>query len=288
MLPGIILPGITLPGIALPGTLRHAVAQTESGTQTKPPFDPAAIFALAGVDPQAGATGRIGRVALQLRDFDFNGTRVDLADIEFNDVTYRAVYTAVEAGNGAAPPERAGATRKEKKNKAAARPDGTPTMQITGAGVSKVHFIIGAAALEKLMQGRIKDVSDLRLSLQNDRVRITGTRPAPIFGAVPFALEGRLEARAGDQLWLNNAQLSLGGAPVPEALTKSVLGGVNPIFVADFTRKWNFRTEIKTIVARNDKLDISGDLVFVPPPADGTNGGTANNSTANSTVPTPR
>jgi hypothetical protein len=203
----------------------------------------AALPGASGTSSSAAKPGSIGRIALQLRDFDYSGVRVDVGNIEFNSLT----YLVDEAGTG---------SRSEE------------SMKVTGAGPSKAHLVVSAASLQKLMQGRIKDVQDLRLSLQNDRVKITGTRPAPLIGVpMPFSLDGRLEARQGDQLWLSDAQLSLGGAPVPAAMTKSILNSMNPIYVVDFTQRWNFRTDIKTIAARNNKLDITGNLVFMRPAA---------------------
>jgi hypothetical protein len=152
-------------------------------------------------------------------------------------------------------------------------------MEVTGAGLSKVHLVVGAASLQKMMQGRVPDVSNLRLSLQNDRVKITGTRPAPFLGVpLPFSLDAKLEARQGDQLWLSDARLTLGGAPVPEGVAKGIIGGMNPIYVVNFTQQWGFRTAIKTITTRNDKLDITGNLVFMTsatPSAPATNSGSA-------------
>jgi hypothetical protein len=185
--------------------------------------------------------------------------RLDLGEIEFNHVTYRTGDEKLTGG------------RIADANKL--------PMKVTGAELSKVHLVVSAASLQKLMQGRIEDVSNLRLSLQNDRVKITGTRPAPFIGVpMPFSLDAKLEARQGDQLWLSDARLSLGGAPVPQSVANSILGGMNPIYVVNFTQQWGFRTVIKTITTRNDKLDITGNLVFMtatPPKPSTTNLGTA-------------
>jgi hypothetical protein len=178
--------------------------------------------------------------------------RLELGEIEFNNVTYRTTENRKSTGGKAGQAE-------------------NQPMQVTGAGLSKVHLIVNAASLQKLMQGRVPDVSNLRLSLQNDRVKITGTRPAPFIGVpLPFALDAKLEARQGDQLWLTDARLTLGGAPVPEGVAKSVLGSMNPVYVVNFTQEWGFRTAIKTITTRNDKLDITGNLVFMTAATTGT------------------
>jgi hypothetical protein len=226
-------------------------AQMQSATavaNAAPTVPPPPVTRSGGNAPSAtaeSATGSIGRAALQLRDFEHDGIQLELGEIEFNNVKYRTTengkFTGGKAGQSANQP-----------------------MQVTGAGLSKVHLIINAASLQKLMQGRIEGVSNLRVSLQNDRVKITGTRPAPFIGVpLPFALDAKLEARQGDQLWLSDARLTLGGAPVPEGVAKSVLGSINPIYVVNFTQQWGFRTAIKTITTRNDKLDITGNLVFM-------------------------
>src|SRR4028119_2177470 len=42
-----------------------------------------------GAGNATSATGSIGRAALQLRDFEHDGIRLELGEIEFNNVTYR-------------------------------------------------------------------------------------------------------------------------------------------------------------------------------------------------------
>lgn len=247
---------VLVSGIVFCGTL---LCSGRAGTAQVPGAASAPATTSGGIGKVPPGKGSIGRAALQLRDFEHDGMRLDLGEIEFNNVTYR---TGDEKTPG---------NQTEQAEKQA--------MKVTGAGLSKVHLIVGAASLQKVMQGRVKDVSNLRLSLQNDRVKITGTRPAPFLGVpLPFSLDAKLEARQGDQLWLSDARLTLGGAPVPEGMAKSVIGSMNPVYVVNFTQQWGFRTAIKTITTRNDKLDITGNLVFMTaatPGAPATNAGTA-------------
>ncbi len=185
------------------------------------------------MNPNPKKKGRIGRALVQLRDFDFNGIQVELAELELGDVVYDL-----------------DALKKSQ-------------LGIVSVGPGRAHLIVSAAALQSLVQERVKDVKNARIALQNGQLRLTGTRATPILGDVPFALTARPQVRNGNQIWLANAVVTLGGQELPEALTQNIIGPLNPIFAFDDS-KLPFRVALKTLSARNDKIELSGDVSFVP------------------------
>lgn len=186
------------------------------------------------MNPNPKNKGRIGRATLQLRDFDFNGLKVELAELEMGDVVYDL-----------------DALKKSQ-------------LGIASVGPGHARLIVPAASLQAFMQGRVKDVKNARLSLQNGRVRLTGTRATPLLGDLPFVLTARPEARNGNGIWLADTRVTLDETELPPALTQGLIGQLNPIFVFDADNKLPFRINIKTLSALNDKLELGGDVTFVP------------------------
>jgi hypothetical protein len=127
--------------------------------------------------------------------------------------------------------------------------------------------VVPASSLQTLLQSRLTDVKDARLSLQDGRVRLTGTRPAPVIGIpVAFTLSARLELREGREIWLQDPQISLGETRMPSSLIKGFWDDKKPVYVFEQDEKWPFRLTITSLAARNDKLELDGDLFFTPPP----------------------
>ena len=73
-----------------------------------------------------------------------------------------------------------------------------------------------------------------------------------------------LEARNGSEIWLTDSKVTMGGVPVPGPLARSFIGDINPVYVFDRERKWPLRVQVASIQTRDNKVDVSGDLIFVP------------------------
>lgn len=175
--------------------------------------------------------GRVGRATVQLRNFDFNGIQVELAELEMGDVIYD--LDAIKKSQ----------------------------LQIISVGPGRAHLVVPASSLQALVKERVKDIKNARISLQNGQLRLTGTRAAPIIGDLPFSLTARPEVRNGSEIWLADAVVTLGGQALPGALTQNIVGPMNPIF-SFFNSKMPFRVLLRNLTARNDKLELGGDVSF--------------------------
>ncbi|HVF10245.1 MAG TPA: hypothetical protein VNA16_05555, partial [Abditibacteriaceae bacterium] len=61
--------------------------------------------------------------------------------------------------------------------------------------------------------------------------------------------------------------VTVGEVPLPAALTNSLLGDVNPIYVFDRRKKWPFRVNLTSIQTPANKLEIYGKLTFAAAPS---------------------
>jgi hypothetical protein len=195
----------------------------------------ASLFPIAAV-AKANKAGRIGRVAVQLRDFDLDGLRIESADLNWADVVYDW-----------------GALRK------------TSQMNFVSAGPANARILIPVASLQTLLLQRVKDIQNPKMSLQNGRVLVSGTRPAPIFETpLPFTLSARPEVRNQTEIWLSDVQATFAGSPLPPALLSGLTEKFNPVYRFSLSDKWPFSMNITRLNAQNDKLEVLADLTFIP------------------------
>lgn len=193
------------------------------------------LFPIAAV-PKAKKAGRIGRIAVQLRDFDLDGLRIESADLNWSDVVYDW-----------------GTLRK------------TSQMNFVSAGPATARVLIPASSLQTLLLQRVKDIQNPKMSLQNGRILVSGTRPAPIFGTpLPFTLSARPEVRNQTEIWLADVQATMSGSPLPPALVSGLTEKFNPVYKFSFSDKWPFSMNITRLNAQNDKLEVLADLTFIP------------------------
>jgi hypothetical protein len=209
-----------------------ASASTTSGSATPTTSATPDLVAVADAKRQ----GHVGRLELQLRDFNYDGMKVQQAEVEFNNVAYDLDAL---------------------KDRSQVR--------LVAVGPSKARLLIPAASLQGMVHTRLKDITDARLTVQNDLVYLTGKRPAPLFGTpVAVAVTAKLEARNGAEIWLTDSRVTMGGVPVPGPLARSFMGDINPVYVFDRERKWPLRVQVTSIRTHDNKVDVSGDLIFVP------------------------
>lgn len=208
------------------------------------------LFPIAAV-PKAKKAGRIGRVAVQLRDFDLDGLRIESADLNWTDVVYD--WSALRK---------------------------TSQLNFVSAGPANARVLIPVASLQTLLLQRIQDIQNPKMSLQNGRVLVSGTRPAPIFGTpLPFTMSARPEVRNRTEIWLSDVQATVSGAPLPPALLGGLTEKFNPVYKFSLSDKWPFSMNITRLNAQNDKLEVLADLTFIP--------ATATPQTVPQTAPTP-
>ncbi len=191
---------------------------------------------------KAKNTGRIGQMALQLHDFQLEGLQIESADITWSDVVYD--FDALR-----------------KTNK----------LNLLQTGPANAHVVVPASSLQTLIAQRVKDIQSPKLTLQNGRVIITGTRPAPIFGTpLPFTMSARPIVKNGTQIWLSDPQASISGVNLPATMVNNLAQGFNPVYTFTVGEKWPFAMNITRLNAQNDKLELFADLTFIPAAATAT------------------
>jgi hypothetical protein len=187
--------------------------------------------------------GKIGRFELALSNFSLSmmGTQVPVQSMEmnFNDVVYDW-----------------GVLRKHSQ------------VRLISAGPADAKLALSAPALQPVLQAKFKEVQNLKLSFgANNRVRVTGTRAAPLVGTpIGFVLNGRIEARNGDQLWLADPAVEMGGIPLAATLASPLIGNLNPLYAFDPEKKSPLRVQITSLQTRGDVAHLTANLLFRPTP----------------------
>jgi hypothetical protein len=207
------------------------------GTLSEVPLQVAGTGGVPNSTKRGVNRGSVGLLELQLRDFLWNDLHIDAADLTFQNVVFDRDLLKDQG-----------------------------RISLLSSGAATAHLTIPAASLETLMRSRLKDVQEARLTLQNGQVRVTGKRPAPLVGVlVPFTLTANLKTRNANQIWLDEPQVKVGDVPLLPAMTNSLLGDINPIYVFDRARKWPFLVELTAVQTIDNKLELNGNLTFAPP-----------------------
>lgn len=187
--------------------------------------------------PGAKSEGRVETFELALRDFRWNGLPVASLDMTLRDVAF---------------------------DWKSLRKRSEVNLVRVGPGTAQLH--LAADALMPFLKSKLSDVSEPKLQLMADnRVRIEGSKPAPLLNVpLPFSVDGRLGARNGNELWLEEASISMGGVPLAAPLAKAFTGDLNPIYVFDREGRAPFRLNIQSLQTSAVGLDIAAALRFVP------------------------
>jgi hypothetical protein len=179
--------------------------------------------------------GHIGRAEIALKNFGLGPLKIAAMDASFDEITY---------------------DWKELKNGRA--------LAIEKSGPASATIVLPAASLETLMRERVQSFSNPRVTLQNGLVRITGTRAAPIIGTpLPVVFTAKPGVR-GNEVRLEETNLSIAGTAVPAAVANSLIGEINPVFTFDRAGLWPYRVTLTSATAQNDTLTLASTLTFVP------------------------
>ncbi|HEX8551772.1 MAG TPA: LmeA family phospholipid-binding protein [Abditibacteriaceae bacterium] len=210
---------------------RTSLAPVEPVAATPPAVTP--LFSVASV-AKVRDRGRVANTYISLANFGYGAFQVESLDAEFRDVDYD--WAELKKGRA---------------------------LNIEKAGAASVRLTIPASSFGEVLRSRLTTIQNVKLSLQGGRVRIEGTRPAPLVGTpIPVVFSAKPEAR-GREIWMNDVSLSLGGAPVPAAISRTILGDFNPVYTFDREGTWPFRLELKSADAQNERLTLAGDLNFL-------------------------
>jgi len=185
--------------------------------------------------PSAKKQGRLGRTDIKLHDFTWETLKVDSIELNVQELIYD--WDAL-------------------KNDSA--------LKIVNCGPVTARIVIPAASLQSAIAPKLKDVQDVRIGFKDGLVHINGSRAMPLIGNVAFTLTAKLQARNGNEIWLVEPRVAAPAMPGLSLPADMLLRDVNPVYVFDKEKAWPFRVQIQNIAANNDKLDLSGNLVFVP------------------------
>jgi hypothetical protein len=191
--------------------------------------------------PEAKSRGEVGRFELALRNFAFpvagSLVQVGALDMNFDSVVYDW-----------------NALKKESM------------LKIVSAGPAAARVSLPAQSLEPVLRSKFKDVQNLKLTLlPNNRLRLTGTRLAPIFNtSIGLTFTGQIEIRNGREIWVTRPNVQMGGVPVAAPLANAFLGGLNPVYAFDAEGKSPLRIQVTSLKTENNTAELNANLVFVP------------------------
>lgn len=182
----------------------------------------------------AGEAKNVGRselIEISLKDFTWEGMRLDSADFRFESVEYD-LQTLKKTGQ----------------------------FRIVHCGPSSAKLKLNELALQQMLGGKLKDVPNAKLILEDGRFHIVGEKD--VFNVqVPFEMFAT-PAGQGRNIVLENPDVKVGGIALPGLAVDALLKDVNPVFVFDRNNKWPFQVELTSVVARDGELEINGNLPF--------------------------
>ena len=193
-------------------------------------------FTLRAV-PKAKSEGRVENIEIALRDFQYKGLAIASLDVNLRDIAFDWKQL-----------------RKRSR------------VDIVRCGAVTAHLQLAAGALEPFLKTKLEGVKDAKLQLMSgNRVSVQGTKPAPFLDVpIPFALSGKLGAHNGNEIWVDDAHVSIGGVALSDQMSQSFTRSVNPIYVFDREHKTPFRVQIRSMQTSAAGIDIRADLPFVP------------------------
>lgn len=207
------------------------------GVDSRPAHDSGALIVTApvAVPSRSVKTGSFGKAIVELRDFGFETTRIDEADIEVNELVYD--FNAL--------------TKRGQ-------------LAIVSAGPGSSRIRLGETSLESIVKFKLPQVQNPRVNISGGLLHLSGSRAAPIIGTpINFSISAKPVARGGE-LWAEEVRMSLGGANLPQFVSNSLLYDLNPVFVFNPDGKLPFRVVSSNIVMHEKAVEFLGSLAFVP------------------------
>lgn len=173
----------------------------------------------------ARTTGKIALLKVWLRDFKWNDTSVESAQLRFENVEYD--FEALQS-NG--------------------------QLRLMRFGAATLDLTVGAQSLLPIFTKRIEGVDNLRPQFRGGQLRVSGEKR--LLGlTAPLELTGKVVAR-GAQVQLENAQLSLSGFGVPKTLSDAILKDSRVLFDFDRDFSWPFSVVLTDVKADDDRLEM--------------------------------
>lgn len=219
---------------------RVRVNMTHVGNIEKPASQPASEnkpasdFTLETVT-QTKNEGRIGRLEVEMRDFQAQGVSIEAARLESDDLRFD--WKAVKKGTG---------------------------IRVVGAQRTWAWVRIDASGVARLVAARLSGTRDVRVTLDNGMAHISGRRAFLGMGEVPFTLDARVVGER-NVLRLRDTQLKVAGATLPSLVADPLLSRLDPVYTLDPRGEWPVAISLRNVRVERDGLELEADLQWKTP-----------------------
>ncbi len=178
--------------------------------------------------------GTVGHFELLLRNFTFDKTKVESAELIVDDIAYD--FDALK-----------------KKNQ----------LRVVQSGAGTAHLTVAADALESLLVEKYPDIKEADLTMKDGQIRMSGKKRIPLIGLpVPFHLTARVEVRNTNEIWVVDEHFSFEKVSGLSLNISKLFEHMNPVYVFDKEKKWPFVVQVTSLTTTNDKMDVHASLKF--------------------------
>ncbi len=180
-------------------------------------------------EPELAATGRIGLLELRLKDFELRSLHVEELTADISECRFDF-----------------GFAKREGK------------MRLSRAGTGPGYVRINAAALERFILHKFREIKTVSVRLENDKIYVEGTGEFMLF-TTSFYVSSRLAVKNGVELWLEDSWMLLDGS-LPTASAKTVLlQALNPVLDIDADLRLFGAFQIQSLRSKGGILELWGE-----------------------------
>ena len=192
--------------------------------------------------PGGGKAKKLGMVKhfeLLLRNFTFDKTPVESAELTVDDIAYD--FNALKDKN---------------------------QLRVVNSGAGTAHLTVAADALESLLVEKFPTIKEIDLAMQDGQVRVSGKKMVPLINlGVPFHMTARVEIRNTNEIWVVDEHVAFEKVTGFSLNVSKLFEQMNPVYVFDKDKKWPFAVQVTSLTTANDKMDLSATLKFAEPTA---------------------
>ncbi len=188
-----------------------------------------------GMPGKAKKLGWVGHFELFLRNFTFDKTAVESAELKAEQIAYD--FDAL----------------KDKKQ-----------LQIVHCGPATAKVTVAADALEALLVERFPDIREADLTMQDGQIRLSGKKALPLIRlGVPFHLTCRIEIRNSNEIWVTDERVAFEKVTGFSLPVGKLFERMNPVYAFDKEKQWPFEVKLTNLTTKEDKMNIEAALTFV-------------------------
>lgn len=137
-------------------------------------------------------------------------------------------------------------------------------IRLSESGVGPGYVRMNAAALEKFILHKFREIKRVSVRLEHDKVYVEG-RGEFLFFSTDFYVSAKLVARNGVEVWLDDAWILLDGKLPLDGSGKILLDSLNPILDIDKDLRLFGAFQIRDLRSKNGLLELWGEATV---PAD--------------------